>query len=109
LSVDDVSISATSAVDPGECRGDYGEPRTAEFIYRGHRGCVVHGAFVVDGVEVEGKRIGLHLDDADVSVDYAPNPALPLEDMKRLLGGMTVAKTRFDYSTWFELRTALGG
>ena len=109
LSVDDVSISATSAVDPGECLGDYGEPQTAEFTYRGHRGCVVHGRFVVDGVEVEGERLGLRLDDADVSVDYAPNPALPSEDMKRLLGGMTVAKTHFDYSTWFDLRTALGG
>ena len=109
LSVNDVSISATSAVDPGECLGDYGEPQTGEFTYRGHRGCVVDGRFIVDGVEVEGERLLLHLDDADVSVDYAPNPALPLEDMKRLLGGMTVAKTPFDYSTWFDPRTALVG
>jgi len=109
LSVDGVSISATSAVDRGECRGDNGEPQTAEFTYRGHKGCVVDGNFVVDGAGVEGRRLVLHLDDADVSVDYAPGPALPLEDMKRLLGGMTVAKTGFDYSTWFDLRTALGG
>ena len=30
--VDDVMVSATSAVDLGEC---------LEFTYRGHRGCVV--------------------------------------------------------------------
>jgi hypothetical protein len=42
--VDDVMVSATSAVDLGECLGDSGERQTGEFTYRGHRGCVVPNA-----------------------------------------------------------------
>jgi hypothetical protein len=97
VTVDDVSVSATSAVDRSGCLGPDDEPQTGEFTYRGHRGCVV-----------AGKRIGLHLDDADVFFDYGHSPELPMKDMKTLLGDMTIAKTRFDYSTWFDLRTALG-
>ena len=90
--VDDVMVSATSAVAPGEC---------LEFTYRGHRGCVVpNGA---------GERLGLHLGEADVTYDFGPSPELPLEDMKRLLAGVTVARTPFDMATWFDLKTALGG
>jgi len=99
--VDDVMVSATSAVDLGECLGDSGERQTGEFTYRGHRGCVVpNGA---------GERLGLHLGEADVTYDFGPSPELPLEDIKRLLAGVTVASPPYDPTTWFDLKTALGG
>jgi hypothetical protein len=91
--VDDVMVSATSAVAPDEC---------LEFTYRGHRGCVVPS----DG---GGTAVGLHLGDVDVTYDFDPGRELPVEDMKRLLAGVTVASTPFDMTTWFDLKTALGG
>lgn len=94
LSVGDISIWATSRVG-GECLGSDGRPQTEEFTYRGHPGCVV-----------AGERIGLHLDGADVFVDYGPSPDLPIEDMKRLLAELTVASN--DRATWFDLDAALG-
>lgn len=99
--VDDVMVSATTAVDLGECLGDGGERQTREFTYRGHRGCVVpNGA---------GERLGLHLDGVDMTYDFDPRAELPLEDIKRLLAGVTVAPPSYDPTMWFDLRTALGG
>ena len=99
--VDDVMVSATSALDYGECLGDMGERQTGEFTYRGHRGCVVpNGA---------GQRLGLHLGEADVTYDFGPSPELPLEDIKRLLAGVIVAPPSYDPTMWFDLKTALGG
>ena len=90
---DDVMVSATTAVAPDEC---------LEFTYRGHRGCVVPS----DG---GGTAVGLHLGDVDVTYEFDPGRELPVEDMKRLLAGATVASTPFDPTTWFDLKTALGG
>ena len=95
LEVGDISIWATSRVG-GECLGSDGSPQTAAFTYRGHPGCLV-----------AGERIGLHLGNADVFLDYGPRPELPTEDMKRALAEMTVASD--DRATWFDLKTALGG
>lgn len=95
LSIDDVSIWATSRVAE-ECLGSDGRPQTEEFTYRGHRGCLV-----------AGERIGLHLGDADVFFDYGPSPELPIEDMKQMLAELTVAPG--DPATWFDLEDALGG
>jgi hypothetical protein len=91
--VDDVMVSATSAVAPGEC---------LEFSYRGHRGCVRPS----DG---GGTEVGLHLGDIDLTYEFGRGSELPLEDIKRLLAGVTVASSPFDMATWFDLRTALGG
>jgi hypothetical protein len=95
LSVDDISVWATSRVG-GECLGSEGQPQTDEFTYRGFPGC-----------DVAGERIGLHLGNADVFFDYGPSPELPKEDMKRMLSELTVASD--DPTTWFDLKTALGG
>lgn len=56
-----------------------------------------------------GTEVGLHLGDVDVTYEFGPSPELPLEDMKRLLAGATVASTPSDPTTWFDLKTALGG
>lgn len=91
---DDVMVSATSAVAPDEC---------LEFTYRGHRGCVRPS----DG---GGTEVGLHLGDVDLTYEFDPSTELPLEDIKRLLAGVTVASSPSpDPSTWFDLKTALGG
>ena len=58
---DDVMVSATSAVAPGEC---------LEFAYRGHRGCVRPS----DG---GGTEVGLHLGDVDVTYEFGPSSELP--------------------------------
>ena len=91
--VDDVMVSATSAVAPGEC---------LEFTYRGHRGCVRPS----DG---GGTEVGLHLGDVDLTYEFGPSSELPLEDIKRLLAGVTAPSTPSDPTTWFDLKTALGG
>ena len=44
-----------------------------------------------------------------MTYDFDPSSELPLEDIKRLLAGVTVASTPFDPTTWFDLKTALGG
>jgi hypothetical protein len=44
-----------------------------------------------------------------VTYDFGPSPELPLEDIKRLLAGVTVASPPYDPTTWFDLKTALGG
>ena len=90
---DDVMVSATTAVAPDEC---------LEFTYRGHRGCVVPS----DG---GGTAVGLHLGDVDVTYEFDPGRELPVEDIKRLLAGVTVASPPYDPTTWFDLKTALGG
>ena len=82
--VDDVLVSVTTAVDLSECVGDGGEPQTAEFTYRGHRGCVVPTG--------DQERVVLHLDGVDVTYDFDPSRDRPLEDIKRLLDGVTVAR-----------------
>lgn len=91
--VDDFQVSASSAVAPGECH---------EFTYRGHRGCVDPNG---DG----GTTLRLHVGDVDLMTFIGPSAELPLEDVKRLLAGVTVASTPSDPATWFDLRTALGG
>jgi hypothetical protein len=90
---DDVMVSATTAVAPDEC---------LEFTYRGHRGCVLPS----DG---GGREVGLHLGDVDLTYELDPGRELPVEDMKRLLAGTTVSSTPYDPTTWFDLKTALGG
>jgi hypothetical protein len=90
---DDVMVSATTAVAPDEC---------LEFTYRGHRGCVRPS----DG---GGREVGLHLGDVDLTYELDPGRELPVEDMKRLLAGTTVSSTPYDPTTWFDLKTALGG
>lgn len=95
LSIDDVSIWATSRVGD-ECIGSDGRPQTKEFTYRGHPGCLV-----------AGERVGLHLGDADVFFDFGPSPELPIEDMKQMLAELTIASD--DPATWFDLKDALSG
>ena len=99
--LDDAMVSSTTAVDLGECLGEGGERQTDEFTYRGFRGCVVP-----NGTQ---QRIGLHLDGVDVTYDFDPGAELPREDIKRLLAGVTVASASYDPTTWFDLKTALGG
>ena len=99
--LDDAMVSATTAVDLGECLGDGGERQTGEFTYRGFRGCVVP-----NGTQ---QRIGLHLDGVDVTYDFDPGAELPREDIKRLLDGVTVAPPSYDPTRWFDLKTALEG
>ncbi len=99
--VDDVMVSVTNAVDLGECVGDGGEPQTAEFTYRGYRGCVVQNG--------DQERVVLHLNGVDVTYDFDPSQKLPLEDIKRLLDGVTVVPPSYDLTAWFDLKTALGG
>lgn len=93
VSVDDVQVSASSALTTGEC---------LDFTYRGHRGCVV---------PYDGGRTGvvLHLGDADATYAFGPSAELPLQDVKQLLAGVTVASAPDDPTTWFDLNTALGG
>jgi hypothetical protein len=98
--LDDAMVSATTAVDLGECLGEGGERQTDEFTYRGFRGCVVP-----NGTQ---QRIGLHLDGVDVTYDFDPGAELPREDIKRLLAGVTVAPPSYDPTRWFDLKTALG-
>ena len=93
LEVGEVSMWATSDVE-GPCRGSDGRRQTAAFTYRGIPGCLV-----------AGERIGLHLEDADVFVDFGQVPDLPLEDMKQALAELTVASD--DPATWFELTAAM--
>ena len=57
-----------------------------------------------------GTEVGLHLGDVDLTYEFDPSTELPLEDIKRLLAGVTVASSPSpDPSTWFDLKTALGG
>ena len=99
--VDDVLVSVTNAVDLSECVGDGGEPQTAEFTYRGHRGCVVPTG--------DQERVVLHLDGVDVTYDFDPSRDRPLEDIKQLLDGVTVVPPSYHLTAWFDLKTALGG
>ena len=87
--VNGVVVVATPAEPSDECR---------EFTYRGHRGCVVPN----------GDGVTLHLGDVDLTC-FDPSSRLPLADIKRLLAGATVASDPSDPTTWFGLRTALGG
>ena len=90
---DDVMVSATSAIAPDEC---------LEFTYRGHRGCAGPN-------DAGGTTVGLHLGDADVTYEFGPSTEPRLEDIKRLLAGVTVAPPSYDPTRWFDLKTALEG
>ena len=79
------------------CEADDGSYHKASFTYRGHSGCLV-----------DGERIGLSLDEAQVFIDFVDaDPRPPINDLKQVLADLGVASD--DPSTWFDLRTALGG
>jgi hypothetical protein len=97
LSLDDhIHIHATAETG-SDCEGDDGSIHPASFTYRGHSGCLV-----------DGERIGLSLDEAQVFIDFVDaDPRPPINDLKQVLADLSVASV--DPSTWFDLRTALGG
>jgi hypothetical protein len=95
---DEIHLWATS--DAGaDCQGSDGSPYEQDFTYRGRSGCLV-----------DGERIGLRLDGANVFIDFvdADRSAAPsTQEMKQILADLTVASN--DPATWFDLRTGLGG
>ena len=97
LSLDDAIHIHATAETGSVCEADDGSYHKASFTYRGHSGCLV-----------EGERIGLSLDDAQVFIDFVDaEPKPPIDDMKQVLADLTVGTA--DPATWFDLRTALGG
>jgi hypothetical protein len=97
LSLDDAIHIHATAETGSDCEGDDGSLHPASFTYRGHAGCLV-----------DGERIGLSLDEAQVFIDFVDaDPKPPINDLKQVLADLTVASD--DPSTWFDLRTALGG
>jgi len=97
LSLDDAIHIHATAETGSDCEADDGSLHPASFTYRGHSGCLV-----------DGERIGLSLDDAQVFIDFVdaePKPAI--DDLKQVLADLTVGTA--DPATWFDLRTALGG
>ena len=97
LSLDDAIHIRATAETGSDCEGDDGSLHPASFTYRGHSGCLV-----------DGERIGLSLDEAHVFIDFVDaDPRPPINDMKQVLADLGVASD--DPSTWFDLRTALGG
>jgi hypothetical protein len=54
------------------------------------------------------RQIGLSLDNAQVYIEFwDAGPKPPIDDQKQVLAELTVAPE--DPTTWFDLRTALGG
>ena len=97
LSLDDAIHIHATAETGSDCEGDDGSIHPASFTFRGHSGCLV-----------DGERIGLSLDEAQVFIDYVDaDPRPPINDLKQVLADLGVASN--DPSTWFDLRTALGG
>jgi hypothetical protein len=97
LSLDDAIHIHGTAETGSVCEGDDGSLHPASFTYRGHSGCLV-----------DGERIGLSLDQAQVFIDFGDaHPTPPINDLKQVLGDLDVASD--DPSTWFDLRTALSG
>jgi hypothetical protein len=97
LSLDDAIHIHATAETGSDCEADDGSVHPASFRYRGHSGCLV-----------DGERIGLSLDDAQVFIDFVDaEPKPPIDDLKQVLGDLTVGTTA--PATWFDLRTALGG
>jgi hypothetical protein len=97
LSLDDAIQIHATAETGSVCEADDGSYHPASFTYRGHSGCLV-----------DGERIGLSLDDAQVFIDFVDTePKPPMDDLKQVLADLTIAPA--DPATWFDLRTALGG
>jgi hypothetical protein len=97
LSLDDAIHIHATAETGSDCEADDGSLHPASFTYRGHSGCLV-----------DGERIGLSLDDAQVFIDFVDaEPKPPIDDLKQVLADLTVGTA--DPATWFDLRTALGG
>jgi hypothetical protein len=97
LSLDDAIHLHATAETGSDCEGDDGSLHPASFTYRGHAGCLV-----------DGERIGLSLDEAQVFIDLVDaDPKPPINDLKQVLADLGIASD--DASTWFDLRTALGG
>jgi hypothetical protein len=96
LSLDDAIHIHATAETGSDCEGDDGSLHPASFTYRGHSGCLV-----------DGERIGLSLDDAQVFIDFVDaEPKPPIDDLKQVLADLTVGST--DQATWFDLQTGLG-
>jgi hypothetical protein len=97
LYLDDATwIHATAETGSVVCEADDGSYHKASFTYRGHSGCLVD------------RQIGLSLDNAQVFIDFwGAGPKPPIDDQKQVLADLTVASG--DPTTWFDLRTALGG
>jgi hypothetical protein len=97
LSLDDAIHIHATAETGSDCEADDGSLHPASFTYRGYSGCLV-----------DGERIGLSLDDAQVFIDFVDaEPKPPIDDLKQVLADLTVGTA--DPATWFDLRTALGG
>jgi hypothetical protein len=97
LSLDDAIHIHATAETGSVCEADDGSYHPASFTYRGHSGCLV-----------DGERIGLSLDDAQVFIDFVDaEPKPPIDDLKQVLADLTIAPA--DPATWLDLRTALGG
>lgn len=97
LSLDDAIHIHATAETGSDCEADDGSLHPASFTYRGHSGCLV-----------DGERIGLSLDDAQVFIDFVDaEPKPPIDDLQQVLADLTVGTA--DPATWFDLRTALGG
>ena len=76
------------------------------FTYRGHTGCVQRFGNVQPQVntvvlEVDGTELKIHTQGDSLTESE-------LEDLKQILADITLAPSE-DRSTWFDLRTALGG
>ena len=98
LSLDDAIHIHATAETGSVCEADDGSLHPASFTYRGHSGCLV-----------DGERIGLSLDEAQVFIDFVDaDPKPPINDLKQVLADLTVASSA-DPATWFDLGTALGG
>ncbi|TIC87738.1 hypothetical protein E8D34_08675 [Nocardioides sp. GY 10113] len=92
---DEVHLWATSGAGT-DCQGSDGTPFAEDFTYQGHPGCLV-----------DGERIGLRLEGANVFIDFVDaEPKPPIDDLKKALADLTVASR--DPATWFDLSTALG-
>ncbi len=97
LSLDDAIQIHATAETGSVCEADDGSYHKASFTYREHSGCLVNG-----------ERIGLSLDEAQVFIDFVDaDPKPPINDLKQVLADLGIASD--DPSTWFGLRTALGG
>ena len=90
------------------------------FTYRGHPGCLSgYGATdqpprgtsfnYLDAISLElGDTVRTATIVRNDYIDFGTAPEYPIRDLKRALAGLTVAPLD-DQSTWFDLRTALGG
>ena len=88
----------TGALNIDGCRIELADGETGADVYNGPTG---------PGFSMDGERIGLSLDHAQVFIDFVDaEPKPQIDDLKQTLADLTIASD--DRTTWFDLRTALG-